>query len=378
VSPTNKIAIDVTSYSSSRRDGINRHSFEIVKELLNRPLENLVVYSSTPEITTTSDRRVESIGNSAMNGNTLKGNLGRFIWHQINLPALLKKENVSIIYSTLSEGMLLPVCPQIITIYDILPILFPEVYPRLRYYFRRVLPYLIEKSTAIVTISESTKRDIQKYYHTGKKPIHVAYPSYRKDVFYLQKEPKTSEFENKYRLDKFILAVGETRPYKNTRKLIQAFARLNIKSLKLAIVGKINKVDRSLIDLPQELKIADRVVFAGEVDDEELAALYRNAKAFIFPSLYEGFGIPPLEAMACGCPVVASKVASLPEVCGDAAYYINPHETEEIAIGIDRVINDVDLRQKLVDRGLERVKKFDYIKTVDRLLQIIDSIQQDR
>jgi glycosyltransferase involved in cell wall biosynthesis len=274
--------------------------------------------------------------------------------------------------------MLLPICPQIITIYDILPILFPEVYPRMRYYFQHVIPYLIDKSTAIVTISEATKQDIQKYYNAGDKPIYIAYPSCRKDVFRLKEDKKNSEIKNKYSLDNFVLSVGETRPYKNTRRLIQAFARLNIDSLKLVVVGKISKIDPSLIELPKELKIVDRVIFMGEIDDEELAVLYRRAKVFVFPSLYEGFGIPPLEAMACGCPVVVSKVASLPEVCGDAAYYVNPYDIDDICGGIDRVINDLDLRQKLVDRGLERVKKFDYVKTVDRLLEIIYSIQPDR
>jgi glycosyltransferase involved in cell wall biosynthesis len=378
VSPTNNIAIDLTGYSPSRRDGINRYSFEIAKEFLKRPLENLVIYSSTSEITTTFDRRIEAIGNSAMSGNNFKSNLGRFVWHQLNLPAILKRENVSVLYSPLCEGMLLPICPQIITIYDILPILFPEVYPRMRYYFQHVIPYLIDKSTAIVTISEATKQDIQKYYNAGDKPIYIAYPSCRKDVFRLKEDKKNSEIKNKYSLDNFVLSVGETRPYKNTRRLIQAFARLNIDSLKLVVVGKISKIDPSLIELPKELKIVDRVIFMGEIDDEELAVLYRRAKVFVFPSLYEGFGIPPLEAMACGCPVVVSKVASLPEVCGDAAYYVNPYDIDDICVGIDRVINDLDLRQKLVDRGLERVKKFDYVKTVDRLLEIIYSIQPDR
>jgi glycosyltransferase involved in cell wall biosynthesis len=313
-----------------------------------------------------------------MSGNNFKSNLGRFVWHQLNLPAILKRENVSVLYSPLCEGMLLPICPQIITIYDILPILFPEVYPRMRYYFQHVIPYLIDKSTAIVTISEATKQDIQKYYNAGDKPIYIAYPSCRKDVFRLKEDKKNSEIKNKYSLDNFVLSVGETRPYKNTRRLIQAFARLNIDSLKLVVVGKISKIDPSLIELPKELKIVDRVIFMGEIDDEELAVLYRRAKVFVFPSLYEGFGIPPLEAMACGCPVVVSKVASLPEVCGDAAYYVNPYDIDDICVGIDRVINDLDLRQKLVDRGLERVKKFDYVKTVDRLLEIIYSIQPDR
>ncbi|MBW4620681.1 MAG: glycosyltransferase family 4 protein [Cyanosarcina radialis HA8281-LM2] len=373
-----KIAIDVTGYSPSRKDGINRYSFEILQEFLKRPLEDLVVYTSTSEITPTPDRRIQAIANSMLSANNFKGNLSRFIWHQLPLSVNLKRENASILYSTVPEGMLFPVCPQIITVYDVLPILFPEVYPRLRYYFQRILPILIQRSTAIVTISESTKQDIQKYYNVGDKPIYIANPSYRKDIFSLQLDTTVNQFKNTYNLDRFILSVGETRPYKNTRKLIQAFARLNIDALKLVVVGKIGKIDPTLIDLPKELKIADRVIFAGEVDDEELAVLYRRAKAFVFPSLYEGFGIPPLEAMACGCPVVVSKVASLPEVCGDAAYYVNPHDIDDICAGIDRVINDLSLRQKLVDRGLERVKKFDYAKTVDRLLEIIYSIQPDR
>jgi glycosyltransferase involved in cell wall biosynthesis len=184
---------------------------------------------------------------------------------------------------------------------------------------------------------------------------------YRTDLFY-PTPPKATDESHTLARTPYLLCVGETRPYKNIRRAIEAFARViatgDRPDLTLAIVGTLNRLDTHLADLPQQLGIVDRVQFLGRVSDADLANLYRSAAAFLFPSLYEGFGIPPLEAMACGCPTIVARSASLPEVCGTAAHYVDPLNVEDIAAGIVRVTGDRSYAQRLQQAGLEQVKQF--------------------
>ncbi|MGC9505234.1 glycosyltransferase family 4 protein [Baaleninema sp.] len=283
----------------------------------------------------------------------------------------LMKHKINLFYSPVPEGMLFPVCPQIVTVHDILPIVFPESYPRVQYYFRYILPLILIQSKAIIAISDNTKKDIESQFDIKNKPIHVVYQGYKKSIFNTRNKDRDREILQKYYLKPFILCVGETRPYKNIRRLMEAFSRVKLPNVELAIVGKLNKLDREIVDYPRHLGIGNRVKFLGFVPDESLAALYRSAIAFAFPSLYEGFGIPLLEAMACGCPVIASHVASIPEVCGDAAEYVDPWSVESIATGIYRVATDVSLRSTLREGGLERVKLFNTHRMFEEIIGIL-------
>ncbi len=306
------------------------------------------------------------------------GNLLRLLWHQTTLPRRLKQDGAGIFYSPVPEGMIAPACPQVITIHDLLPLCFPEMYPRLRYYFRHVLPRIVHASAAVITVSEATCNEVRRFFGALETPVHVVHGAYDAVAF----SPATAtremaeEARRKYRLGEYILAVGETRPYKNARRLIEAFARLRRDDLHLGFVGKSNKMDADLLHFPQELGVEDRVRFLGYVPDRDLAALYGGAAAFVFPSLYEGFGIPPLEAMACGCPVVCSRAASLPEVCGDAAEYVDPLEVDSIAAGISRVVEHAPLRKSLREKGWKRVREFSYDKAAGEIVQILEAVAE--
>lgn len=365
-----EIAFDASSFHHTRFDGLNRYTGELLK--IYRACDRFQFYTADTQVTPNfASSNVTRIPYSNIYQNNFKNNLLRLIWHQFNLPIQVLKNKQKLFYSPVFEGMLLPVCPQIITIHDVLPIRFPEVYPRIKYYFQYILPRLIRASTAIVTTSEYTKQEILDVYCCHNTPIHVVYQGYRQEIFHAKPQPQITPFIPQHQLQNFILCVGETRPYKNLRRLIEAFARANLPDTELAIVGNINKCDRNLINYPRELGCQQRVKFLGFVPDDELADLYRHATAFAFPSLYEGFGIPPLEAMACGCPVIASTATAIPEVCGDAAYPIDPRDTDDIANALTRVVTDAALRQQLRQRGLERVKSFSYQQMSDRILSIL-------
>ena len=165
------------------------------------------------------------------------------------------------------------------------------------------------------------------------------------------------------------------RPYKNLERSLEAFALLNLKEYKFVIGGK--KDPRFFPRVRKKvdaLSLKDRVVFLDYVPEENLPHLYSEAAAFVFPSLYEGFGLPPLEAMACGCPVVVSNTASLPEVCGNAAYYVDPYDVENIAEGIYKVIMNQTLRQNLIKKGLERAKFFSWEKSAEEHLKVFREV----
>ncbi len=404
------IVLDATGFHGSISHGLNRYTGETIAALAD--LEQLRVLSGDRLLCDQFGSRAHRVQLDRIHQNNLRGNLTRLLWHQIALPRLLTRPSRSapgfgsrlpLFYSPVPEGMLHPVCPQIVTVHDLLPLKFPDVYPRVKYYFRWILPRLLRVSQTIVVSSENTRRDLQHYWPDIQTPSVVLPIPYRTDLFYPgdlgdpgdlgnpgnpgdPQEPRetnapaklpsnTPSHLNIPALTPYLLCVGETRPYKNIRRAIEAFARViatgDRPHLTLAIVGTLNRLDTNLADLPQQLGIVDRVRFLGRVSDQELADLYRGAAAFLFPSLYEGFGIPPLEAMACGCPTIVARASSLPEVCGTATHYVDPLSVEEIAAGIVRVTGDRAYAQHLQQAGLEQVKQFQPEQFRQRLRAIV-------
>lgn len=368
-----RIAVSAAAYDERNTSGLNRYTHEVLGALLK--LEpDLIAYATSSALIAEYGDSVRRVPIRLLSESNFRGNLSRLAWHQTALPMLLRRADASMFYSTVPEGMIAPPCPQVITIHDLLPLHFPETYPRLSYYFRYVLPHVVRASAAIVVTSQATERDVRRFFRVYDKPVHVVYQGFKQETFHLQTTETADTARRRYGLGEFVLSVGETRPYKNIRRLIEAFARLDAPGLQLAIVGKTNKMDKEVLELPRRLGVAGHVRFLGCVPDQDLAALYGAARVFIFPSLYEGFGIPPLEAMACGCPVVASHAASIPEVCGDVAVYVDPLSVDSIAQGIAQVVNDRSVSEELRRRGLDRVTRFSYTNAAKQLLDIFRGV----
>lgn len=361
------------SYDERDPGGLNRYTHEVLGALL-RLEPDLIAYATSPALVADHGDSVRRVPMRFLSESNFRGNLSRLVWHQTALPVLLRRAGASLFYSTVPEGMIAPVCAQVVTIHDLLPLHFPETYPRLSYYFRYLLPHVVRASAAIVVTSQATERDVRRFFRVYDKPVHVVYQGFKQETFHPQTTETAEAARKRYGLSEFVLSVGETRPYKNIRRLIEAFAQLDVPGLQLAIVGKTNKMDKEVLELPRGLGIAGRVRFLGYVPDQDLAALYGAAAVFVFPSLYEGFGIPPLEAMACGCPVVASHAASIPEVCGDAAVYVDPLNVDSIAQGIAQVVNDCSIGEALRRRGLNQVTRFSYTSAAEQLLDIFQGI----
>jgi glycosyltransferase involved in cell wall biosynthesis len=367
-----KIAINATS-AVENPTGLGVYTQELLNELLKAEYD-FTVYASSNDLKRLCPDKVKQVSFRTSPSLGFRGHLARLLWLQTGLPLKLWRQKPSLLYSTVPEGIMLPFPKQkqIITVLDTIPAKYPELHPKMKYHYFYDLPILLKNTQWIICISENTKKDVIHYYRMQDKPISVIYPGYDRKKFYARTK---GEVARRYGLSKYLLYVGDIRPYKNLERNLEAFARLNLRDFKLVIGGKkdtryYSKLERKV----NQLSLKDKVIFWGYVSGEDLPHLYSEASALVFPSLYEGFGLPPLEAMACGCPVIVSKTASLPEVCGEAAYYVDPHSVESIAGGISKVLNDESLRDTMIQKGFERVKLFSWENAANKVLKVFEEV----
>lgn len=288
------------------------------------------------------------------------------LWEQIELPIYLKKMGNPYI---INLANLPPVIynKTIFTIFDLSYMRNPQWFSKGYYYFYKLLtPHLAKKARMIITISEFSKKEIISLLQIDESLIKVI-PCAAPDLL------NSNNKKNNNRYGNYILALSSLDPRKNFSGLIKAFLKINDSKLNLVITGSENKVFGK--NEYNNAKHDHRnIIFTGYVPDENLPELYSNSKLFIYPSFYEGFGIPPLEAMSCGCPTVVSNTSSIPEVCGDASYYINPYDIDDIAKGISEVYNNDELRNELIIKGFKRVKNFSWDDSAEKLNGILEKL----
>lgn len=281
----------------------------------------------------------------------------------IELPALCRKYDLDLIHT---QYFLPPTlgCSTVCTIHDICFEHFEDIFPWLeRLRQKRLISYAAKHADKVLTVSNDAKHDIMRTYGVPSKSIEVTYNAVAEGFRVLSDEElEQLDVRKKYEIgtEPYILSVGNLQPRKNLPRLIHAFNNYlekNDVALKLVIVGK---KAWQFDEIISEGNSSDAIVFTGYVQDEDLVALYNEAACFVYPSLYEGFGIPPLESMACGTPVAVSNVSSLPEVVGDAGLLFDPYSEDGIESAIFRLLNHKKLRDELVTRGLERVKAFSW------------------
>jgi glycosyltransferase involved in cell wall biosynthesis len=293
----------------------------------------------------------------------------------VSIPLKLRRLGAELLHSPHYVRPLFCPVPSVVTIHDCIHLLFPQYLPnRMAFrYARFVMGSAIRNSSLVFTVSEASRADILRFYPaTDPHKVHVVPNAIDAELLEDPGPEERERVRERYQIrGRFVLFAGIVKPHKNLERLIRAFARVRIQEgnedLRLVLLGDDVGRYASLRRTADEAGVRQDVRFFGFVPHQTLAALYRMATLFAFPSLYEGFGLPPLEAMACGTPVVTSRISSLPEVVGDGALLIDPYSEEEIAQAIARVLDDEDLRRRLVERGLVRAASFSWERSVRQI-----------
>lgn len=271
--------------------------------------------------------------------------------------------------------------PTVVTIHDLAVFVSKEARPALRTLIaeRLLLGLAARRAQRIISVSESTKRDLIRLFRTPEHKIDVTLLGYDRATYQAKPDQKDAEVLTQYSLQpEYLLFIGTLEPRKNIEGIIRAYAKLSADlqaKHPLVIGGKKGWYYDSIFTTVKELSLEEKVQFLGRVPDEHLPALYRQAKVFLFPSFYEGFGLPPLEAMACGTPVITSNLSSLPEVVGEAGILVNPHSNAELSVAMKKLLSDEELYQSMVQQLPNQVKKFSWDTAATQTLEVFQKCQ---
>lgn len=342
-------------FLSKKMDGIGRFSVEICKQLKKSGLDFKIVIPKWLEVKNEEGFEIVKFGN-----------LKSHFWEQIDLLRFLKSKERPLLLNLSGLGPLL-YKNQIITIHDL------SFYENKKWFskaytlfYGTTTPILAKNALKILTVSNFSKTEIIKYLQIDDEKIEVIYNAVSNDFDKCSDTIEISSNVNAILKHKYILTVSSIDPRKNLQRLIDSFLELNIEDYKLVLVGKTS----SLFNIKLNSNSQD-VIFTGFVSDSDLSILYKKCEFFIYPSLYEGFGIPPLEAMKNGCAVIVSDIPSLREVCSNAALYVNPEDPESIKNGMLKMIKDSTLKEELKIKGSLRFEFFKWKDSGDKVHDLI-------
>lgn len=309
----------------------------------------------------------------------LVNGIRQMLWLQAGLPLKLRQLQAEVFHAPAMIGPFWQPCPTVFTIHDLAILEFPHtIDPLWRSYVSVNLRLALTRAKAIITISDSTRQDVIRHFSVRPDLVRVVHhgcdPRFRPQV---KGELRASTAARLGLPDSFILYVGTLEPRKNVPRLLRAFRTLKSERgvpHKLVIVGERGWLYDDIFQELEDLGLKEEVAFTGYVDLDDLPVIYGLSDMLVYPSLYEGFGLPPLEAMACGCPVVTSAVSSLPEVVGEAALCVDPYDVRAIKEAMETILFHPDRRAELVDRGLERAKLFSWQRAASETLEVYSAI----
>src|SRR3990167_6208819 len=312
------------------------------------------------------------------------------LWTRVGLPLkLMFGEKIDVFFTMGHYSPHLTKIPLAVTIFDLSYLHYPQLFKKNDLYqLTNWSKYSILKSKHIFTISKATKDDLVKNYKINPSKITVTYPGYDKERFKPQSSNKIEPIKRKYKIkENYIIFVGTLQPRKNIERLIIAFSNLiqntkylpasqagKIQNTQLVIVGKKGWLYDSIFERVKNLKLEDKIIFTDYVTDSDLPALISGAKAFVLPSLWEGFGIPVVEAQACGVPVVISNVSSLPEIVGESGILVDPQNAESIIQGVKKILTNDKINSDLVKKGFLNIKRFSWQSCAQQSLQTLEKL----
>lgn len=347
------IGINGNEANVTHRVGVGQYAFELLSHL---PKKDIVVYLSSPPLPDMPKLNYEVFG-------------PKKLWTLTGLQRKLLAQPPDILFTPTHYAPFFVPCPSVISIMDLSFERFPEYFKKRDLYQLKYWTYFSAKKAArILTISEFSKKEICQLYGFPSEKVVVTYPGYDTKRFWPRKQ----------KMGNYLLFIGTLQPRKNLVRLLEAFARLSDPDLRLVVVGMITEgrggwKNRDIFTKVRDLKLEKRVEFKGYVPDQDIPEFLAGARAYVLPSLYEGFGIPPVEAMATGVPVVVSRVSSLPEVCGQAAIYIeDPYSVNSIVQALREALSlTAKERTKRIDLGLAWVKRYNWEKTAQLTLNVL-------
>jgi len=361
------IGIDGNEANIEKRVGVGKYGYEVLRQLYKTQNYNLKfeIYLKGEPLSDlpkeTDFWRYKIVG-------------PKKFWTQIGLPFNLffQKPRSDVFFTPSHYAPRFSPCPRVISIMDLSFLRYPEMFKAQDLYqLKSWTAYSVAKAARILTISKSSKNDIIKYYQVPEEKVVVTYPG----ADGIKDMTDKTDMRKKYGIKgDYILSVGTLQPRKNFVRLIEAFSTLGPNSYTLIIVGKKGWLYKEILAAPKKFGVEKKVKFLDYVPDEDLPALYQGAKCFVLISLYEGFGLPVLDALKYGVPMVGSNVSSLPEVMGEAGILVDPNNVQDIAKGIDKVINDTAIRQELIKKGKEQAAKFSWEKCGKETLKILEEV----
>ncbi|MCT8975770.1 glycosyltransferase family 4 protein [Clostridium sp. CX1] len=370
-----KIGIDGRAAKWYRGTGIGTYTYQLIN-CLNR-IDTINKYLLFMPENCKHDMSLK--GNFYLN-NITEGSSSSF-WDEVNIPNILKDKNIQL-YHVPQNGVGLPIdknCRFVITLHDIIPYKMPEtVSDRYLEIFSKEIPKIVSNCDGIITVSNYSKKDIIEAFNFPENKVYVTHLA--SEDIYKPLDKTVSKYIAKryYSIDgDFILYVGGFSPRKNIIGLIESFSKLVStykKDIKLVIAGKKGKSYDIYKSRADELHISDKVLFPGFISIEHLPYIYNASKLFVYPSFYEGFGLPPIEAMSCGVPVIASNITSVPEVVGDGGLLINPKDIDNLCNAMFRILSDDLLREKLISAGLTKASGLSWEKTAKDTIGIYNKI----
>ena len=374
-----RIAIDYTP-AINQTAGIGRYTRSLVQALADIDAENEYVLFYAYSGREKPPWRFADRPNFVEKAASVSDRTLAILWHRLRLPLPINLlvGNVAIYHAT--DFVLPPLrrTSGIVTVHDLSFILFPDhADSGLVTYLERAVPPSIRRAQLVLADSENTRNDIICLLDAEPESVEVLYAGVDRRFVVIDDEEYLDTVRQRHGLAwPFVLSVGTIERRKNLSRLVQAYGRLRSRREalpKLLIVGRRGWLYEDVFEAVADLALEDEVIFLGYVPEADLPALYNLAEVFVYPSLYEGFGLPPLEAMACGTPVVAANTSSLPEVLGDACLSVSPTDIDGLADAIDRVLSDTELRRSLRQKGLARAMRFTWEAAAQRLLELYRS-----
>lgn len=354
------------------RVGIGNYTGRLIAALLEaNPQWQYWLYSNRP-----LGELEPALSNAVQVGGYLSRS--RWLWIQLMLPKLIDRSQVDLFHFTNGLAPLWQRKPFILSIYDASLYLYGRYHPRARLLaMRLLLPLAARRAKAIITSSESARKDLLRVLSLPEEQVTVIYGAAPDNYERVNDKVKLEAVKKKYRLpEEFLLYVGTLEPRKNLVRLIRAHRQILSKgySHELVMVGPWGWSMNGFCRLIDDLGLRNKIHFLGYVPAEDLPGLYSLATVFVFPSLYEGFGLPPLEAMACGTPVLSSNNSSLAEVCADAAYLVDPQDEDGLAEGMMDLLDDSERRFELGWLGSQRAKEFSWERAAEETLTVYRNV----